>query len=128
MSRATTDDAAVGVVGRLGRFRERVRELPGGRLAWRIGITVVGALVIIIGIILLPLPGPGWLIIFAGMGLLATEYSWAARLLGFARKQVEAWTRWALRQPLIVRLAIGLAGLLLLAAVILGSWYLYLHG
>jgi uncharacterized protein (TIGR02611 family) len=40
-------------------------------------ILVVGSLVIIGGIILLPLPGPGWVIIFAGFALLATEYEQA---------------------------------------------------
>ena len=33
------------------------------------------------GSILVPLPGPGWLIVFAGLAILATEYVWAQRLL-----------------------------------------------
>ena len=74
-------------------LRERVRSTPGGRLAWRIGATLVGVALIVGGIVLLPLPGPGWLIIFAGLGILATEYEWAARLLRFARGKVSAWTR-----------------------------------
>lgn len=40
-------------------------------------ISIVGAIVIIIGIILLPLPGPGWAIIFLGFAILATEFSFA---------------------------------------------------
>ena len=73
-------------------LRERVRRLPGGFLAWRIGVTVLGLAIIAVGIVLLPLPGPGWLIIFAGLGLLATEYEWAARLLRYARDEVKRWT------------------------------------
>ena len=106
-------------------IRARVRSLPGGRLIWRIGVTVAGAVVIAIGIILLPLPGPGWLIIFAGLGILATEYAWAARLLRRMRDFVAAWTMWAARRPLWVRLALGLAGLVVLAAIALGGWYVY---
>lgn len=114
-----------GVGARLGRMRARVRALPGGAIAWRIGITVVGVAVIVVGIILLPLPGPGWLIIFAGLGLLASEYAWAARLLTRARELVNGWTQWALRQPPWARALIALGGVVFILAVLAGSWFLY---
>ena len=110
---------------RLAAVRDRVRALPGGHLIWRVGITVVGVLIIAIGIVLLPLPGPGWLIIFAGLGLLATEYAWAARLLGWVRAQVLAWTRWAGRRGPVLRVILALLALVFLAAVILGAWWVY---
>ncbi len=53
-------------------------------------ITIVGVVVVAVGIVLLPLPGPGWLVIFAGLSLLATEYDWARRLLSWARSKVGA--------------------------------------
>lgn len=106
---------------RVGAFRERVRALPGGWLGWRIGITIAGVAVIGIGIILLPLPGPGWLIIFAGLGLLGTEYEWAARLLRWAKRHVLRWTRWAAAQPLWIRLVGGFVSIVLLAGVIVGA-------
>ena len=59
----------------------------------------------------LTLPGPGWLIVFGGLALLATEFEWAGRLLDFARRHVMAWTRWVGRQSLLVRGLIGLVGL-----------------
>jgi len=105
--------------------RERVRAKPGGRLAWRIGATVVGVAIIAGGVVLLPLPGPGWLIIFAGLGVLATEYSWASRLLGWLRDQVTRWSRWIARQPRGLQVAVGLVGILLVGAIIAGVWYLY---
>jgi uncharacterized protein (TIGR02611 family) len=122
-------DGAVrsGVVGRMSAVRARVRSVPGGALAWRIGITVIGVAVIIVGIVLLPLPGPGWVIIFAGMGLLATEYEWASRLLRTARRMLAEWTRWATKQGRWVQAGVGLLGLLILGAAIYGSWYLYKH-
>jgi uncharacterized protein (TIGR02611 family) len=109
---------------RVGAFRERVRALPGGRLGWRIAITIAGVAVIAIGIVLLPLPGPGWLIIFAGLGLLATEYEWAARLLRWMKQHVVRWTRWAAAQPLWVRLVGGFVSLVLLVGVIAGAAWL----
>lgn len=112
-------------VARAGALRERVRALPGGRLTWRIGVTIVGVAIIVGGIILLPLPGPGWLIIFAGLGLLGTEYEWAKRLLRWVRGQLRRWTAWVARQPRWVQALVGLAGMLLLAAIAAGAWLVY---
>jgi uncharacterized protein (TIGR02611 family) len=54
----------------------------------RIGITIAGFLVVLVGIVLIPLPGPGWLIVFAGLAILAREYVWAERLLNHAKRRV----------------------------------------
>lgn len=51
-------------------------------------ITVAGFLVVIVGLLLIPLPGPGWLIVFGGLAILATEYVWAQRLLRYAKERV----------------------------------------
>ena len=112
---------ATGVRG----LRARVRSTPAGRLAWRIGVTIAGVAVIAVGIVLLPLPGPGWLIIFAGLGLLGTEYAWARRLLTWLRDFVVRWTRWAAGQSGFVRVLLAVASLAFLAGVAVGCWYLY---
>jgi uncharacterized protein (TIGR02611 family) len=109
---------------RLDGARMRIRALPGGTMAWRVLVTLVGVAIIVLGIILLPLPGPGWLIIFAGLGLLATEYAWASRLLQRTRRYVLAWTRWAARQSLFVQFLIGLAGLLVVGSALWLAWWL----
>ena len=59
-----------------------------GRNAKRTAVTVVGFAVVLLGIVLIPLPGPGWLIVFGGLAILATEYVWARRLLNYARRRV----------------------------------------
>lgn len=51
------------------------------RLALKIAVTVAGPLVILAGVAMLVLPGPGLVVIAAGFGLLAAEYPWARRLL-----------------------------------------------
>ena len=94
-------------------------------MAWRVGVTVVGVAVIVGGIILLPLPGPGWLIIFAGLGILATEYMWAKRLLGWLRSLVGRWWAWVALRPRWVQALIGLAGRVFVAAVGYGAWLIY---
>jgi uncharacterized protein (TIGR02611 family) len=60
-----------------------------GRNGRRIAVTVAGGIVILVGIALLVLPGPGWLLIFAGLAILSTEYVWARRLLEKARARAE---------------------------------------
>jgi len=42
---------------------------------------VVGFTLLLIGVVLLVGPGPGWLVILLGLGLLAAEFVWARRLL-----------------------------------------------
>jgi hypothetical protein len=56
------------------------------RLALKIGVTVAGPLVILAGVAMLVLPGPGLVVIAAGFGLLAAEYPWARRLLVTGRR------------------------------------------
>lgn len=110
---------------RVSSVRDRARRTRAGRLAWRVGVTVAGVAMIVVGVILLPLPGPGWLIIFAGLGVLATEYTWAARLLRWARALVAGWTEWIGRRPRWVQVLVGLAGLVVLAGVALLVWEIY---
>ena len=53
----------------------------------RIAITIVGVIVLLAGLALLVLPGPGWLLIFVGLSILGSEYVWAQRLLRVAKEQ-----------------------------------------
>lgn len=54
---------------------------PALRAARRLVVTVVGTTVLIVGVAFLVLPGPAFLVIPLGLGILATEYVWARRLL-----------------------------------------------
>jgi uncharacterized protein (TIGR02611 family) len=53
----------------------------------RIFVTIAGLGVLLAGIALLVLPGPGLLVIFLGLSILATEYVWAQRLLRIAKEK-----------------------------------------
>jgi uncharacterized protein (TIGR02611 family) len=97
--------------------RNWVRRLPGGRLIWKIGIALVGLVIVALGLLLIPLPGPGWAIVLLGLAAWATEFGWAQRLLRRARLVLRRWTAWARRQSVFVRLLLGLAGLAFLAAM-----------
>jgi uncharacterized protein (TIGR02611 family) len=65
---------------------------------------IAGGAVLIVGIIAIPYPGPGWLIVFAGLAILAREFPWAARLLHYARGKYDDWTAWVKRQHWSVKL------------------------
>lgn len=105
--------------------RARVHELPAGDLGWRVLIATVGTVVVLIGVVLLPLPGPGWAIIFLGIAIWGTEFLWAHRLLGYARGKVAAWTLWVGRQSRFVHVLIGIAGLAMLVVVGWVMWRIF---
>lgn len=79
------------------------------RKARRIAVAIIGGIVLIVGIIAIPYPGPGWLIVFSGLAILATEFVWAQKVLAYAKKRYDAWTAWLKRQPLVIRLLILLS-------------------
>jgi uncharacterized protein (TIGR02611 family) len=116
------------MVARVGQSAKRLRswvyERPGGAKTWRVGVALSGLVVIIVGIVLLAVPGPGWLVIFAGLGIWATEFTWAKSLLRFVRRTVDAWTAWLKRQPRWLTVLVGALGLVVLAAVAWGAWVL----
>ncbi len=47
----------------------------------RVAKTIAGFFLLAAGVAMLVLPGPGWVTIFAGLALLASEFEWARRLL-----------------------------------------------
>jgi uncharacterized protein (TIGR02611 family) len=102
------------------QWRARVKSRRSTATAYRIGVGAVGGLIVVAGLALVPLPGPGWLIVFIGLSVLATEFAWAERLLGVARARVTAWTRWAASRPPGVRLLIGVSGVAVLVAAVAG--------
>jgi uncharacterized protein (TIGR02611 family) len=48
-------------------------------LSRKLGVLLVGVPLVALGIALLPLPGPGSLVILAGLAVLAVEFAWAER-------------------------------------------------
>jgi len=63
-----------------------VWNLANIKIVKRVIVSVVGATVLLIGIALLVLPGPAFIVIPVGLAILATEYAWARRWLKKARR------------------------------------------
>jgi uncharacterized protein (TIGR02611 family) len=51
-----------------------------------ITIFILGLSVLLVGVVLLVLPGPGILFIFVGLAILASEFAWAASMLRHSKK------------------------------------------
>jgi uncharacterized protein (TIGR02611 family) len=107
--------------GPVARRLDRIRATPTGRLALRIGVGVLGALVVALGIVLIPFPGPGWAVVILGLAILAIEFPWARGLLEFTKKHVRSWTHWVTRQSIPIRLLVGVIGFVFVTVIVWAS-------
>src|SRR5213080_3161708 len=64
----------------------RTSNLDNVKIVKRVIVSVVGATVLLIGVALLVLPGPAFIVIPVGLAILATEYAWARRWLKKVRR------------------------------------------
>jgi uncharacterized protein (TIGR02611 family) len=96
-------------LGRLRGWRERIRARRSTRHLYQVLIALLGGSIVVGGLFLVPLPGPGWLIVILGLAVLASEFAWAHRLLQFVKQTLTNWTRWLREQALWVRLSVTLA-------------------
>jgi len=62
-------------------FRTWIKKTQAGRVFWRVFIGLLGGTITVLGSIALIGPGPGILIVLAGLGILATEFAWAGRVM-----------------------------------------------
>ena len=93
-----SDGERVSIAARLASWRERLRGRRIINLGYRIVIGVVGLVTLVVGIVAIPYPGPGWAIVFVGLAVPATEFDWARRLLAYARIRYDAAIGWFRRQ------------------------------
>ena len=59
------------------------------RQAYRVAIVVIGFTVLAIGLAMTVLPGPAFIVIPIGLGILAQEFVWARRWLDYAKHQLQ---------------------------------------
>ena len=107
------------------KWRRRIRSNPHTHLIYRIVVGVLGLVVVVIGLIMVPFPGPGWLVVFLGLAIWATEFEWAQRLLHTARRTLERWNDLLRPQPWWVKGLVLLATMVAVAAIF---WVLFVIG
>jgi len=105
------------------QWRRKIRSNPHSHLVYRVVVGVIGLIIVVLGLIMVPFPGPGWLVVFIGLAVWASEFEWAQGLLRLARHTLQGWTEWLKPQPWWVK---GLVLLLTIAAVAAIFWLLLL--
>lgn len=105
------------LIRRLGERRARHRQRSW---LYRLGVVVLGFLLVGAGIVLSGpgVPGPGFVVIALGLGLLALEFTWAERLLARVVEQAERAKERASRTTRGEKILSGVAATVVLAAVV----------
>jgi len=75
------------------------------RMLKRITVFVFGSGVVVLGVVLIPLPGPGLLVVVLGLAVLASEFTWAQRALDKAQRRAQrsgdaVRLRWQMRRQM----------------------------
>lgn len=60
--------------------RAAIRRNPTADKVYRTGVGVVGGTTVALGVVMMPLPGPGALIALGGLGILGTEFEGAQKV------------------------------------------------
>ena len=111
------------VAARMGALRERIRSRRALDTAWRMLVFTLGVTLVGLGVLMMVLPGPGWGALILGLVVLASEFTWATRVLDPVKEAAHRAREAALdprkrRRNLILG---GIAGVLVAVALI---WYL----
>jgi uncharacterized protein (TIGR02611 family) len=121
--RAAGEPAGEGLGSRAPEFVKARRVL---HVSWQVGVFMIGLAVVVAGVVMLPLPGPGWVVIFAGMAIWATEFVWAQLVLRWTKRKVTEAAQRALdprvRRRNITLTVVGLSIVVALAGVYLGKF------
>jgi uncharacterized protein (TIGR02611 family) len=96
-------------------------------LSWQVAVFIIGLAVVVAGVIMLPLPGPGWVVIFGGMAIWATEFVWAQLVLRWTKRKVTEAAQRAL-DPQVRRRNIILTSIGLVIIGVLAGIYLWKFG
>lgn len=104
----------------------------------RVALETLGWILVVGGIAALVLPGPGLLMVFAGMAILSQQYEWAERRLEPVKKRAMETAEESVQNPLRITLSVLGALFVMAVGVVWGirpdapgwwpvadSWWLY---
>ena len=104
-----------GVRERRRRHRERSRIV-------RAAVVLAGFVVVLVGLALIPLPGPGLLVTAVGLAVLALEFAWAERLLERTVDRMGKASDTVKRASRVQQLLLALLSILVAAAGITAAY------
>ena len=101
-------------------WRARIKSRPASRRLYRLAVFGVGLGIVLVGLALVPLPGPGWAIVFLGIAIWASEFEKAQQLLEWGKGVLSRWNTWVLAQAWYVKVGVALATMALVGLVFWG--------
>ena len=102
-------------------YREETRQEARRGVATRLFRITTGSFITVLGVILIPLPGPGLLVVAIGLGVLSRDVAWADRLLEIVRRRLPSDS-----EGRLPRSTIATIGVLALAGVAFSVWVVFL--
>ena len=84
------------------RWRRRIRQNPRKLALYRIGVAILGLLLICLGFVSGPIPGPGGIpLVLLGLAVWSSEFEWANRLMGLFKLQLKRYRAWPRRNQVL---------------------------
>ncbi len=78
------------------RWRAKIRQSRSSLRIYRVGVAVVGTVLVVLGFLSGPLPGPGGIpLVLLGLAVMASEFVWAERLMVFFKIQLRRFQSWS---------------------------------
>lgn len=102
------------------RFQDRYERSHGSGGITRFVRPVVGLLIAAAGVVLMPAPGPGWVVFIIGLGLLASDIRFVARGLDWAELRARAAWGW-LRNRWGAASTLGRAAMVAILLLLIGA-------
>jgi uncharacterized protein (TIGR02611 family) len=109
------------------RWRRRIRANPVQHRVYRAVVGLVGLLLIVLGLVTGPIPGPGGIpLVLLGIAVWASEFAWAHRLMQVFKAQLhryQTWSRWQQAGFWVVFLSFcGLCGYAFMLVLGIPAW------
>jgi uncharacterized protein (TIGR02611 family) len=104
------------------RLREQRERHKGRPRIYRIAVALAGVVVLLAGLAMIPLPGPGLLVSAVGLALLALEFAWAERMLERTIDRMERAGQAVEQASALQKGLLGLLGALAAAAAITAAY------
>jgi uncharacterized protein (TIGR02611 family) len=76
-------------------WRRKIRSDPRKARIYRVGVAIAGLLLVILGVLSGPLPGPGGIpLVLFGLAVWASEFEWAQRVMQWFKRRLKQFRGW----------------------------------
>jgi uncharacterized protein (TIGR02611 family) len=84
------------------RWRRKIRENKRQLAVYRVAVALLGLLLIAVGLVSGPLPGPGGIpLVLLGLAVWSSEFEWAHQLMLWFKKQLHRYRTWSTPQKVL---------------------------